>query len=42
MVPGREVKSEGSMPAKGPSLTHRFLVIGSSYIVSERQVHSHV
>ena len=42
MVLGREAKSEGSMPAKGPSLTHRFSAIGSSYRVSERQVHSHV
>ena len=36
MVLGREAKSEGSMPAKGASLTHRFSAIGSSYRVSER------
>jgi hypothetical protein len=42
MVLGREVKAEGSMPAEGPSLTHRFSAIDSSYIVSERQVHTHV
>ncbi len=33
---------EGSIPAKGSSLTHRFSAIGSGYRASERQVHSHV
>lgn len=42
MVLGREVRSEGSMPAKGPSLTHRFSAIDGSSIVAERQVHFHV
>ena len=42
MVLGKEAKSEGGMPAKGASLTHRFSAIGSSYRVSERQVHSYV
>jgi hypothetical protein len=42
MVLGREAKSEGGMHEQGAPLTHRFSAIGSSYRVSERQVHSHV